>query len=47
MALLTPLHDAAAQAGAVFTEEAGWSVAAHFGDPLREYEQVPRRLRRL
>jgi folate-binding protein YgfZ len=40
MALPTPLHDAAAHAGAVFTEDAGWSVPAHFGAPLREYEQA-------
>jgi tRNA-modifying protein YgfZ len=35
----TPIHNAAARAGAVFTEEAGWTVPAHFGDALREYEQ--------
>jgi len=40
MALPTALHDTAARAGAVFTEMAGWSVPAHFGDPLREYEQA-------
>ncbi len=36
----TPLHHAAARAGAAFTDEGGWSVPAHFGDPLREYEQA-------
>ena len=36
----TPLHNAAARAGAVFTDEGGWTVPAHFGDPLREYEQA-------
>ena len=40
MAQPTPLHNAAARTGAVFTEEAGWSVPAHFGGPLREYEQA-------
>ncbi|HVS35066.1 MAG TPA: aminomethyltransferase family protein [Gemmataceae bacterium] len=40
MAHPTPLHHAAAQAGAVFTEEGGWSIPAHFGDPNREYEQA-------
>ena len=40
MAHPTPLHAAAARAGAVFTEEAGWSVPAHFGDAAREYEQA-------
>jgi folate-binding protein YgfZ len=38
MAELTPLHDATARDGAVFTEEAGWQVPAHFGDPAAEYE---------
>jgi folate-binding protein YgfZ len=38
MAERTPLHDATARDGAVFTEEAGWQVPAHFGDPAAEYE---------
>lgn len=40
MAENTPLHDVTAKAGAIFTEEAGWAVPLHFGDPTREYEQV-------
>jgi folate-binding protein YgfZ len=40
MAEPTPLHDAAAQSGAVFAEEAGWLVPDHFGDPAREYDQA-------
>ncbi len=38
MAEPTPLHDATARDGAIFTEEAGWQVPAHFGDPAAEYE---------
>jgi folate-binding protein YgfZ len=38
MAERTPLHDATARDGAVFTEEAGWQVPAHFGDAAAEYE---------
>jgi folate-binding protein YgfZ len=33
----TPLHEATARAGAVFVEEAGWLVPAHFGDAAGEY----------
>src|SRR5262249_52965627 len=33
----SPLHAAAASAGAVFVEEAGWRLPARFGDPLGEY----------
>jgi folate-binding protein YgfZ len=40
MAEPTPLHDAAAQAGAVFTEDTGWLVPDHFGEPAREYDQA-------
>jgi folate-binding protein YgfZ len=40
MAIPTPLHEVAAQAGAVFTEDAGWRVPDHFGDPAREYDQA-------
>src|SRR5262245_53641999 len=36
----TPLHDVAAQAGAVFTEEAGWEIPAGFGDPAAEYARA-------
>jgi tRNA-modifying protein YgfZ len=38
MAEVTPLHAATAGAGATFTEDAGWQVPAHFGDPAAEYE---------
>jgi folate-binding protein YgfZ len=34
------LHALAAAAGAVFVEEAGWSVPAHYGDPAGEYRQA-------
>src|SRR5438067_2237212 len=37
---LTPLYEAAGRAGAVFTEDAGWVVPAHFGDPAHEYERA-------
>jgi folate-binding protein YgfZ len=40
MAEPTPLHDVATQAGAVFTEDAGWLVPEHFGDPTREYDEA-------
>jgi folate-binding protein YgfZ len=33
----TPLHDANVRDGAVFVEEAGWQVPAHFGDAAAEY----------
>jgi len=37
MAERTPLHDQTSAAGAVFVEEAGFQVPAHFGDALAEY----------
>jgi folate-binding protein YgfZ len=37
MALRSPLHDIAAQAGAVFGEDFGWELPAHFGDAAAEY----------
>jgi folate-binding protein YgfZ len=37
MAQPTPLHDATARDGAVFAQEAGWEIPAHFGDPAAEY----------
>ena len=40
MAEKTPLHDAAAQAGAVFADDAGWLVPAHFGDVGAEYDRA-------
>src|SRR5262245_8119255 len=33
----TPLHEQTSAAGAVFVEEAGFLVPAHFGDALAEY----------
>jgi folate-binding protein YgfZ len=38
MAERTPLHDVTAQAGATFTEDAGWLVPAHYGDTRAEYD---------
>jgi folate-binding protein YgfZ len=40
MAEATPLFELAARAGAVFTDEAGWKVPAHFGDAGREYNEA-------
>ena len=40
MAERTPLYDVAARAGAVFAEDAGWLVPAHFGDAGGEYERA-------
>lgn len=40
MAQRTPLHDQESEAGAVFGEEAGWSVPLHYGEPANEYEQT-------
>lgn len=40
MAEQPPLHEVTTHAGAVFVEEAGWLVPAHFGDPRAEYEQA-------
>lgn len=37
MARPTSLHDLTADAGAVFTDAAGWSLPAHYGDVTREY----------
>jgi tRNA-modifying protein YgfZ len=39
----TPLCDLAAQAGAEFMEEAGWSIPSQFGDPAAEYGQAHER----
>jgi folate-binding protein YgfZ len=36
----TPLHEQTASAGAVFAEEAGWLIPAHFGDPVAEYNRA-------
>jgi folate-binding protein YgfZ len=40
MSRRTPLFDAAAQSGAVWADEAGWTLARHFGDPAAEYESA-------
>jgi folate-binding protein YgfZ len=40
MAEPTPLHEVTEKAGAVFTEDAGWQVPAHFGDVAGEYSRV-------
>jgi folate-binding protein YgfZ len=40
MAERTPLHEQTAAAGAVFAEEAGWLIPAHFGDPMAEYNRA-------
>jgi folate-binding protein YgfZ len=36
----SPLHDVAAQAGAVFIEDAGWLMPEHFGDAASEYRNA-------
>jgi tRNA-modifying protein YgfZ len=40
MAEQTPLHEMTTKAGATFTEEAGYFIPAHFGDPAVEYQQA-------
>lgn len=40
MAEPTPLHALTSRTGAHFTEESGWNVPAHFGDPAAEYQQI-------
>ena len=40
MAELTPLHAATAKLGAVFLDEAGWQVPAHFGAATAEYQEA-------
>jgi folate-binding protein YgfZ len=39
----TALNDVAAQAGAVFMEEAGWLIPAQFGDAAADYRQARER----
>jgi folate-binding protein YgfZ len=34
----TPLYEVAARAGAIFADEAGWSLPAHFGKAAAEYD---------
>jgi tRNA-modifying protein YgfZ len=36
----SPLHDTTTRAGAVFADEAGWTMPLHFGDPEAEYRQA-------
>ncbi|MFL5242152.1 MAG: YgfZ/GcvT domain-containing protein [Gemmataceae bacterium] len=36
----TPLHEAAAQAGAHIIEESGWLIPRDFGDPVAEFDQA-------
>jgi folate-binding protein YgfZ len=36
----SPLHDTPARAGAVFAENAGWTMPLHYGDPDAEYRQA-------
>ncbi len=38
MAEQTPLHELTTQAGATYTEEAGYAIPAHFGDAAAEYQ---------
>src|SRR5437879_2205607 len=36
----TPLHETAVQSGAVFGEDFGWLLPAHYGDALAEYQNA-------
>jgi folate-binding protein YgfZ len=36
----TPLYDVTSGAGAVFAEDAGWLMPAHYGDAVAEYRQT-------
>jgi folate-binding protein YgfZ len=36
----SPLHEATARSGAVFTEDGGWTMPAHYGDAAAEYRQA-------
>jgi folate-binding protein YgfZ len=36
----SPLHEATARAGAIFTEDTGWTIPLHYGDPAAEYRQA-------
>jgi tRNA-modifying protein YgfZ len=40
MAEQTPLHAMTTKAGATYTEEAGYTMPAHFGDPATEYQHA-------
>jgi tRNA-modifying protein YgfZ len=40
MPQLSPLHDLTQEAGAVFTEQAGWSMPARFSNVEAEYQQA-------
>jgi folate-binding protein YgfZ len=38
MPQLSPLHDLTTHQGAVYVEEEGWQMPAHFGDAMEEYQ---------
>ena len=40
MSETTPLHEIEAAAGASFESYCGWTIAAHYGDPLSEYQAL-------
>jgi glycine cleavage system T protein (aminomethyltransferase) len=40
----SPLHEDQAKRGAVFAEQHGWDVPAHYGDPVREHLAVRKEL---
>jgi folate-binding protein YgfZ len=40
MSVRTPFYDLSSQAGAIFREEAGWLVPAHYGDAAAEHHQA-------
>jgi len=40
MTIQSPLYDLTAAAGAVFADTAGWSLPAHYGDPVAEYQHA-------
>ena len=40
MTMQSPFHDLTAAAGAVFADASGWSLPAHFGNALVEYEHA-------
>lgn len=40
MSAQSPIHEVTAAQGAVFEDEAGWQMPAHYGDPVAEYHQA-------
>src|SRR5947207_14844866 len=36
----SPLHETTTRAGAVFTEDAGWTMPLHYGNAVAEYRQA-------